>query len=237
VNDTLGASSSGTPLVIVGAGGHGREVLDVVRAVNSATPTWDLLGFVADGGGDLEEIEALGVSFLGPISELEVDRGYGKDKLGAPRFVVAIGAGAVRRSIDERLTKAGLVPASVIHPSATVGAHCELAPGVVIVAGARVTTNVRLGRHVHLNLNSTVSHDSVLGDYVTISSGVNISGRVTLGAGVDCGAGSTVLPGVHIGSGTRVGAGAVVTKDCPPDCTMVGVPAHPLPQSAQGGSC
>ncbi len=91
-----------------------------------------------------------------------------------------------------------------------------------------MTTNIRMGRHVLLNLNCTVGHDTVLGDYVTVSPGVNISGRVRLDDGVDCGTGASILPGVAVGHDTRIGAGSVVTKDWPPELTLVGVPARPM---------
>lgn len=37
-----------------------------------------------------------------------------------------------------------------------------------------------------------------------------------------------VMPGVTIGRGATIGAGAVVTKDIPPYCVAVGVPAKPV---------
>jgi sugar O-acyltransferase (sialic acid O-acetyltransferase NeuD family) len=231
MKEVLCESSTRTPLVIVGAGGHGRELLDVIKAMDTVVPTWNFLGFVADGGGDLDELKALGVPFLGAVDQLDVGGAYGVDGAVAglqARFVIGIGSSAARESLDKRLTKAGWVAATLIHPSATIGAKCEIAPGAVITAGVRVTTNVRLGRHVHLNVNSTVSHDCVLGDYVTVSPGVNIAGHVTLHDGVECGTGAAFLPGVTVGRGTRVGAGAVVTKNLPANCTVVGIPARPL---------
>src|SRR2546423_1748476 len=98
-----------TPLVIVGAGGHGRELLDVVRAINSSEPTFEMLGFVDDGHPDPSLLERLGVPFLGPTSELE--------KLGAA-YVIGVGMPEPRKRIDEQLSALGLEPATLVHPMA-----------------------------------------------------------------------------------------------------------------------
>lgn len=216
------------PLVIVGGGGLGREVLDVVESINSRSPAWGVIGFVADGGADLQELAARDASFLGPITELEPGGSIDPMRNDGLRYVIGIGSGVARRSIDQRLSRAGLEPAVLVHPESSTGSAVTFGPGTVVMAGARVTTNVRLGRHVVLNPNSTVGHDCRLGDYVTLSPGVNIAGRVRLHDGVTCGTGAAVLPGITIGPGAIVGAGAVVTKDCRPERTVVGVPAREL---------
>jgi sugar O-acyltransferase (sialic acid O-acetyltransferase NeuD family) len=206
-------------LVIIGAGGFAREVLDVVEAINRERPTWDVVGFVDDGDPDEDLLEARGHQLLGGSDHLE--------RLDAA-FVIGIGDPATRRRLDERASSAGLLPATVVHPQATMASLVDLGPGSVVTAGVRMTTNISTGRHVHLNLNTTVGHDCVLGDYVTVNPGVNISGSCVIGDGVMLGTGAAVIQGLTIGAGATVGAGAVAVKDVPPGVTAVGIPARPI---------
>jgi sugar O-acyltransferase (sialic acid O-acetyltransferase NeuD family) len=143
-------------------------------------------------------------------------------------YVVAIGSGFARRSVAERLTGAARGPATLLHPSATIGGDNQVGLGSILAAGSRVTTNITLGPHVHLHVNSTVGHDSTLGEYVSVFPGATLSGNVTIGAGATIGTGANVLPGVTIGEGAFVGAGAVVTRDVEPGHTVVGSPAKPI---------
>ncbi len=212
------ANSRPTPLVIVGAGGHGRELLDVVEATNETGATdFDVVGVLDDGDVDGDLLAARGLRHLGPVDRLR--------ELGIP-YLIGIGSGAARRAIDEMA--GDLAPPSVRHPAATLGSQIRTGPGSVVAAGARLTTNIRLGRHTHVGVNSTVGHDAVLGDYVTVLPGATVSGTVRLEDGVTIGTGAAIIQGVTIGAGTFVGAGAVVIDDLPPAVTAVGVPARPL---------
>jgi sugar O-acyltransferase (sialic acid O-acetyltransferase NeuD family) len=206
-------------LVIIGAGGHGREVLDVVEAINAVEPTYKVIGFLADGDGAHEPLTTRAAKILGPSSLI--------DSLGAD-YVVAIGNPVARAAIDRQCMLKGFLSPVLIHPAASVGSDVHLGPGSVVMAGARITTNLVAGRHLQINVNATISHDARIGDYVTISPGCNISGNVELGDSVYLGTGCVVIPGVRIGANTIVGAGAVVIGDLPSDVTAVGVPAKPL---------
>ena len=210
------------PLVIVGAGGHGREVLDVVEAVNEATPgTWRFTGFLADDA-DAGLVAARRATLLGPSEDLA---GVLAAQPGA--FHLGIGSGEVRARLDRSVAEGhGDAAAVLVHPMATVGSLDLLGPGVLLAAGARVTTNVVLGRHTHLNVNAVVSHDCVIGAYVTLSPGVLVNGSVEIGDGAFLGTGAIVLPGRRVGARAVVGAGAVVTDDVPPGVTAIGVPAR-----------
>lgn len=214
-----------TRLVIIGAGGFGREVHEVVVAMNAqgggGEGPIEVVGYLADGGADVDLLPD-GVPFLGPVeglTELPADVGY----------VIAIGSGAPRRRIDQWATGQGREAATLIHPAAAIGCNrVSFGPGTIISASCVVTTNVTLGRHVHLNMGVTVGHDVVMGDYVTVSPLVAVSGYVVLEDEVEMGAGSSVIPRRRIGPRTVVGAGAAVIKDLPGDVTAVGVPARQL---------
>jgi sugar O-acyltransferase (sialic acid O-acetyltransferase NeuD family) len=206
-----------TPLVIVGTGGHGREVMDIVEAVNARRPTFDLLGFVDDRLDNDALVQARGSRIIGPIDALRSSRAA---------YVIGIGSGEVRKRIDEQLTRWGLEAATLVHPHATLGSLVVLGAGVVVASGAQLTTNITLGRHAHVNVRASVSHDCRLADYVTVSPGATVSGTVTIEEGALLGAGCTVLQGRTIGSWSTVGAGAVVVDDVAPGVVAVGVPAR-----------
>ena len=187
----------------------------------------DLVGYVDDQGSSDELLARLGTSRLGGIDVLCNSDARVGDDVG---YVIAIGAGGVRRTIDERLTAAGRQALTLVHPMATVGGDNRIAEGCILTAGARVTTNITLGRHTQLHVNSTIGHDSVLDDFVSVYPGATVSGNVHLAEGVTIGTGANVLPGVTVGAGAFVGAGAVVTADVEPGVTVAGVPARPVRQ-------
>jgi sugar O-acyltransferase (sialic acid O-acetyltransferase NeuD family) len=211
---TVSLTADSPHVIVVGAGGFGREVADVVRDAGRR-----LGGYVDDGDPDVTLLERRGEGLLGPIAHIESWTG---------EYLIGIGSPVVRRAIDAQATSAGVDAASVVHPSAFLGADTEAEPGLVVCANASITTNVRFGRHCHVNLNATVGHDCRIGDYVTINPGANISGGVTLADDVTVGTGAAIIQGVTVGEGTTIGAGAVVVRDLPPGVTAVGIPARPL---------
>jgi sugar O-acyltransferase (sialic acid O-acetyltransferase NeuD family) len=213
-----------TPLVVVGAGGHGREVLDVVDARRASGDTrYEVVGMVADRA-DADLLVRRGVRHLGVVDELVAG-----PLPGVPAgtvLVVAIGDPVSRDALVRRLGAAGWAWAdALVHPAASIGADVELGEGVVVSAGARVTTNVRIGDHAQLNVNAVVSHDCRVEAHATLSPGALVNGTVHLGTGAFLGTGAIVTPGRRVGDWAVVGAGAVVVRDVPERVTAIGVPA------------
>lgn len=205
-------------VVIVGAGGFGREVLEIFKAQNEMSKTWNILGFIDDNKQSHGKI-LNGYPVLGSLDWLRV---HDNDSLGC---VVAIGNCETRKQVVERLEEIGVNFHNAIHPSVIMSDFVELGQHVIICAGSILTVNIRIGDHVHIDTNCTVMHDAVIGSYCRLNPGVKINGNNHLGEGVYVGTGAAFIQDVSVGSWSIIGAGAVVVEDIPEKVVAVGVPA------------
>ena len=210
-----------TDLVIVGAGGHGRETLDVVEALVAAGAPWRMRGFLDDAP---ERCGALvrGHPVLGGVEWLCEPQNAGL------AYVLGIGSASGKARILERLRRSRAVAATLVHPGASSTPHVRIGEGSVLAARALLTSDVTLGRHVYVNVGASVSHDCDVGDRCHLAPGARLAGSVRVGAGCEIGIGAVVVQGISIGEDVIVGAGAVVIRDVPSGSTVVGVPARPI---------
>ena len=209
-------------LVIIGAGGHGKVVLDILQTGGKHR----VVGFL-DADPALAGTEINGVPVLGPVNQ--VSRLRQQKIKGA---IVAIGDNRVRVSYAALLAEHGLELITAIHPAAVIAKSARIGHNVVVAAGAVVAASAIVADSAILNTSCVVDHECELEAGVHICPGALLAGRVRVGAGAFVGLGAKVLPCLSIGKSAIVGAGAVVLKDVPEGSTVVGVPARILRQIA-----
>ena len=214
VRDLLSGTASGIEpaadhrLIVYGGGGHGKSVIEAIRAMGMH----EVIGVVDDGLA--KGTQVLGLPVLGGAEELPGLLAQGI-RLAA-NAVGGIGDARSRVRVFHRLIEAGFACPAVVHPTACVEPSARLSPGVQIMPHAYVGSEAEIGFGAIVNTSAVVSHDCWLGAYANVSPGALLAGGDRLGVSALVGMGVTVNLGVAIGDGARVGNSAVVKKDVPP---------------------
>jgi acetyltransferase EpsM len=194
-------------LLICGGGGHGKAIIEVIRAMGA----YSICGIVDDGIPAGTRI--LGITVLGSSSVLNDWRARGICL--AVNAVGGIGNPAVRERVFEHLLAAGYALPPVVHPSAVVEASAVIEDGVHVLAQAYIGSAAHIGFGSVINAGAIVSHDCILGRVTNLSPGAALAGNVTLKDHAQIGMNASVNLHVTIGSACIVGNGATVKADVP----------------------
>ena len=194
-------------LLVVGAGGHAKVVIDAARAAG-----FDVAGVIGDPQG---RTELLGV----PISR-------SAEGVFAENFIIAVGDNRARAELFDQYCRAGQRPAVVVHPSAIIAEGVEVGGGTFIAAGVVINVGTRIGDNAILNTSCTVDHDCDVGDHAHVGPTSGLCGAVSVGAGALIGVGCSLIPLSSVGEWAVVGAGSTVIRDVPAGETHAGVPAR-----------
>ncbi len=176
----------GLPVLIVGAGGFGRAVLQALQQ-RGGSP---VLGFLDDRAGDLAEVD--GMPVLGRCGDLGLALARGA------RLVLAIGRNAERERLALGICGQGLALHTVVHPQAVVAGNARIGDGSIVMAGAVLGAGVRLGRGCIVNYGAVLDHDCQLDDFARLGAGACLGGAVHLGAR------SHVQEGAVVPAGSRL---------------------------------
>lgn len=200
-------------VLILGAGGHGKVVADILARCGIS-----IYGFL-DDNPLIWGTQILGFKVLGGIDEYQ--------KWDCTGLVIGVGSNRVRLAIVRRLGKqADKLWINAAHPSAVISPSASIGRGVVIAAQAVVNPETQIGDFVIINTSATVDHDCVVNDFAHIAPGSHLAGNVTIGEGVLIGIGAHVIPGRSIGDWAVIGAGATVVHNVPEQVIAKGIPAR-----------
>jgi UDP-perosamine 4-acetyltransferase len=200
-------------IILVGAGGHAKVVLDTLRAAGfevtgvvdpafvGATSFWRKLP-VLGGDEDLLDLEP---------NEIELVNGLG-----------SLPGEVLRRQIFQKFKLAGYTFRSFSHPSAIIGSGVDLQEGAQLMAGTIVQADSVIGRNSIVNTGARIDHDCQIGSNVHIAPGAVISGGVCIGDGTHIGTGASVIQGITLGKDVVVGAGTVVVRNVPDNAVVIG---------------
>jgi sugar O-acyltransferase (sialic acid O-acetyltransferase NeuD family) len=208
-----------TGIVIIGAGGHGREVADIIRHQSVGDSSIELVGFI-DENPDVWGLVRDGAPVLGGWTWFD---GRSRDDI---RVICAVGAPRVSCRLAAHAEGMGLQFVQAISLLAWVSPFARLGCGVTVFPNVVINTGTVLRDHSIVNVGATISHDCDIGAYSFIAPGVHLAGNVTVGEACWIGLGASVIQGCSIGPRTVVGAGAAVIRDLGADVTAVGVPAR-----------
>jgi len=209
-------------VLLIGAGGHAKVVLDATLATGRV----EVLGLL-DSDPSRTGSHVLGVPVLGDETLLQ------QEAHECSALLLCIGDNEQRLVLAARYEAMSKRFLSVCHPTVSLGREVEIGEGTVVLAGAVVNPGTTIGAHCIVNTCASIDHDCRLADGVHVSPGARLAGGVCVGRGAHIGIGASVLPGVSIGAFATVGAGAVVLSDVPEGVTVVGVPAKRKPRNKE----
>lgn len=189
-------------VIIIGAGGHGKVVADIVTACGDT-----VVGFLDD--------DTSKENVLGPVCNASLYPDC--------RFVIAIGNNEVRKNLADQLQLSWY---AAVHPTAVISPSAVINEGTVVMANAVVNADAVIGMHCIVNTAAIVEHENLLADFVHISPNAALGGNVRVGQSTHVGIGACVRNNISICGGCTIGAGAAVVKNIDEAGTYVGIPAR-----------
>lgn len=211
-------------VLIIGAGGHGHVVADILLRMNEHTGAVEPIGYL-DDNPSLHGRQLLGLAVLGTTAALT--------STAHDAVVVAIGDNASRRRLFEQLRQAGERFVAACHPQAVIAPDVTVGAGAMVCAGVVVNPGSVIGSNAILNTSCSIDHNSRIGDHVHIGPGARLGGQVVVAEGALVGIGATVIGRRRVGAWSVVGANLLVYHDVPDGATVMGNPARVV--SSRGG--
>lgn len=210
-------------LGIYGAGGLGREVLELARIINGREKRWDDFIFIIDGeSGNVVN----GVKVYSYPDALEKFSDSMEVSMG-------IGEPAVREKLFVKLKADGVKAATLVHPDLHIPDTTVIGKGVTIQYGCFISCNVVIEDYVYIQPQVNVGHNDVLKKGCVISGMANLAGNVTVGEFTYIGLSVAVKEGIYVGNYSIIGMYSAVYKDIDDELIAMGNPARAMKKNEE----
>lgn len=206
-------------LLIVGAGGHAKVVIETVRCMYGSEKSVGIVSSAANSIGH----NILGVPIVG--TDEDISSFFTN---GCSQAFIAVGNNTIRHRLARELEAHGFEFPVLIHPSSVISPSSTIMPGTLIAAGAVIQPDTIIGHHVIVNTAASVDHDCVIEDYAHIAPGARLAGSTIVHCGAHLGIGSVTIQGISIGENSIIGAGSVVIRDVSDHWVAYGNPCKPV---------
>lgn len=205
-------------LGIYGAGGVGREILELAKKINSVRSLWDNIIFIDDIKTDIDNIHGTKLYSFEKVNSL-----FKKDEI---EIVISLGEPELRRKLYEKVSKEGYFFATLIHPTVTIPDTTKVGNGVIISYNAFISCDTIIGNNVLIQPLSGIGHDCKIGDHSVISGHSDLGGGTVIGDGTYIALNVCVRDHTSIGNNVIVSAGSAVLRDVQNDVVVQGNPAR-----------
>ena len=206
-------------LLIAGAGGFGREVLQWALDMQNVEKRWDLIGFLND---DLSALDRFNKSnlIIGTITDYQPKANE--------EVACAIGDPITRYNVVNKLISKGTIFTNIIHPTAIISRDSSIGKGVIICPRVLIGPDSKISDFVVVNSMTTVAHDVILETFSTLSAHCDVMGNSYIGEKVFLGSSACILPSVEVGNNVKVGAGSIVIRNVKEGISVFGNPAKKI---------
>lgn len=206
-------------LIIIAAGGFGRETYcSAIEAIGFGTE-FDIKGFLDDNPKALDGYEGY-PPIIGTTDNYEPQ----EDDI----FQCAVGNVRTRRFLCEKILAKGGEFLTLIHKTAYLSKNVKVGKGCMILAGARIQCDAKVGDYVIMQPYSILGHDVQVGNWSLINALADCGGMSKVGEMCTINTTAFILPLSKVEDGATVGAESLVLRKVKAGQTVMGVPAKPL---------
>jgi sugar O-acyltransferase (sialic acid O-acetyltransferase NeuD family) len=198
-------------LLVIGAGGHARAVIDAVLSSGKFP-----LGLI-DLNYKNQEENILSIDVLGNIDLLN------KYNPKETSVIIAIGDNHHREEMFFLTKNMGFKLLTVIHQTANISKSAVIGEGVFVSSGAIINSEANIGDNTIINSGVIVEHETNIGSHCHLAPGVKVGGRSSIEKSSFIGIGSSIANSINIGHQATIGAGSVIIKDVESNSTVVGI--------------